>query len=85
MPKIIKAKPKGVKKESAAEERHRHIAEAAYFLAEKRGFAPGCEWQDWLEAEIQLYGPAPAPEPAAKAKRVYVRRAAARPRATALA
>jgi len=27
------------------------IAEAAYHLSEKRGFAPGYEQQDWLEAE----------------------------------
>ena len=27
------------------------IAEAAYFLAEKRGFAPGRELEDWREAE----------------------------------
>jgi hypothetical protein len=27
------------------------IARAAYFRAEKRGFAPGGELQDWLEAE----------------------------------
>lgn len=27
------------------------IAEAAYYKAEKRGFAPGCDLQDWLDAE----------------------------------
>jgi hypothetical protein len=27
------------------------IAEAAYYLAEKRGFAPGQEWEDWFRAE----------------------------------
>jgi hypothetical protein len=27
------------------------IAETAYYLAERRGFAPDCELQDWLEAE----------------------------------
>lgn len=33
---------------------HRHlqrIREAAYFKAERRGFAPGHELEDWLEAE----------------------------------
>lgn len=30
------------------------IAEAAYFLAEKRGFSPGYELQDWLAAIAQL-------------------------------
>ena len=27
------------------------IAAEAYFLAEQRGFAPGCELDDWLAAE----------------------------------
>ncbi len=27
------------------------IAEAAYLRAERRGFAPGCEEDDWLSAE----------------------------------
>ena len=30
------------------------IEEAAYFLAEKRQFAPGFEEQDWLEAKQQI-------------------------------
>ena len=30
------------------------IAEAAYYCAERRGFAPGGELQDWLEAEAQV-------------------------------
>lgn len=30
------------------------IREAAYYLAEKRGFAPGHELEDWLEAEKQV-------------------------------
>jgi hypothetical protein len=36
------------------------VAEAAYYLAEKRAFAPGGELQDWLEAEaaIELRYPA---------------------------
>ena len=37
-----------------AEERERLIARAAYFRAEKRGFAPGCELQDWVEAEAEV-------------------------------
>ncbi len=28
------------------------IAESAYYLAEQRGFAPGYEVQDWVEAEL---------------------------------
>jgi hypothetical protein len=30
------------------------IAEAAYYCAEKRGFAPGHELEDWLEAEARI-------------------------------
>jgi hypothetical protein len=30
------------------------IAEAAYFLAERRGFAPNNEWADWFEAERKI-------------------------------
>ena len=37
-----------------AEERHHLIAEKAYFRAERRGFAPGAELQDWLEAETEI-------------------------------
>ena len=30
------------------------IAEAAYHRAQRRGFAPGGETQDWLEAEAEI-------------------------------
>lgn len=30
------------------------VAQAAYFLAERRGFAPGFELEDWLVAEAQI-------------------------------
>lgn len=30
------------------------IEEAAYYIAEKRGFAPGYELDDWLKAEAQI-------------------------------
>ncbi len=38
----------------AGEDRHRLIAEAAYFRAEQRGFVPGQELEDWLAAEIEV-------------------------------
>ncbi|MFH1045261.1 MAG: DUF2934 domain-containing protein [Pseudomonadota bacterium] len=38
----------------SAEEREKLVARAAYFRAEKRGFAPGCELQDWVEAEAEV-------------------------------
>lgn len=31
------------------------IAEAAYYRAEKRGFTPGCDFRDWLEAEKEIH------------------------------
>jgi hypothetical protein len=34
--------------------RRRRIEEAAYFRAERRGFAPGSELLDWLAAEAEL-------------------------------
>jgi hypothetical protein len=33
---------------------HRMISEAAYFLAEDRGFEPGRALDDWLEAELKV-------------------------------
>jgi sterol desaturase/sphingolipid hydroxylase (fatty acid hydroxylase superfamily) len=35
---------------------HTMIAEAAYYRAEKRGFAPGYEFMDWMEAEREIRG-----------------------------
>ena len=36
--------------------REQMIAEAAYFRAEQRGFVPGNEMSDWLEAEADVEG-----------------------------
>lgn len=30
------------------------VAQLAYFRTQKRGFAPGEEWQDWFEAEAEM-------------------------------
>lgn len=38
----------------APEDRQRMIQEAAYFLAEKRGFWTGNEMNDWLQAEAEI-------------------------------
>ena len=38
----------------SAQERQMLVARAAYFRAEKRGFAPGGELQDWVEAEAEV-------------------------------
>jgi hypothetical protein len=34
--------------------RSKRVSEAAYFLAERRGFASGEELRDWLQAETQI-------------------------------
>ncbi len=35
-------------------DRDAKIAELAYYKAEKRGFTPGYELEDWLEAEQEI-------------------------------
>ena len=53
-----RAKPKTQPAASAAnvteDLRRGMIAKAAYFHAERRGFAPGDEAQDWLKAEAEV-------------------------------
>ena len=43
-----------VKLNLAGEDRRQLIAEAAYLRAERRGFQPGKELEDWLAAEIEI-------------------------------
>jgi hypothetical protein len=65
--RATKARPKVADKPTAArvsrarkpkpptsEERHAMIREAAYFRAERRGFAGGSMEEDWLEAEKDI-------------------------------
>lgn len=40
--------------EVSPEERHAMVAVAAYFLAERRGFLPGMEQQDWCQAAAAI-------------------------------
>ena len=55
-----KTRPSKAKNSSAArfeinaEERWRMIANSAYLKAEARGFAPGHETEDWLQAEKEV-------------------------------
>ena len=44
----------GGKTPVTSEKRYQMIAEAAYFLAEKRGFVGGDVAQDWQEAEAEI-------------------------------
>lgn len=47
-------KPANMVKPVSAGDRARMVAEAAYFIAEKRGFTPGRAEQDWAVAERQV-------------------------------
>jgi hypothetical protein len=49
-----KAKPGAQSQGDSSEELRRQIAEAAYYRAQERGFSPGYEEKDWLEAEAQV-------------------------------
>ena len=55
-PGVIARRPAPSAQQSVvdAQTRRTMVAEAAYYCAEKRGFAPGGELQDWLEAEAQI-------------------------------
>lgn len=53
------------------------IAECAYYKAERRGFAPGFELDDWLAAESEILA-RPAANGAAKVKRARKTAAAAK-------
>jgi hypothetical protein len=45
------------------EAKRRLIAEIAYLAAERRGFSPGYELDDWLEAEQEVESSMEAIEP----------------------
>jgi hypothetical protein len=49
------AKPKQSRAKEE-EDRHHWILEAAYYHAERRGFVPGAELDDWLAAEAEIDG-----------------------------
>ncbi len=44
----------GMSGPASNEERARLIAEAAYYRAQARGFEPGQELEDWLQAEVEI-------------------------------
>ena len=48
------AEPDSSRVKVDAATRYNLIARAAYLRAEQRGFAPGGETQDWLEAEAEI-------------------------------
>lgn len=52
--KVSAAKQQEEQESSAPEERHLMIAEAAYRLAEQRGFQGDMALNDWLQAEAEV-------------------------------
>jgi hypothetical protein len=44
----------GTARSTSPEERRRMVAEAAYYRAQHRGFAPGGELDDWIHAEAEI-------------------------------
>jgi len=66
-----KARPAAAPRSAA--EREEMVRTAAYFRAERRGFAPGYEWEDWLAAEAEVSGPAAA-RPVPKARKAPARK-----------
>ena len=46
----------GLRAQTSSEDTRRQIAEAAYFRAKERGFEPGHELEDWIEAESEVMG-----------------------------
>jgi Protein of unknown function (DUF2934) len=56
-PRAAKASSQAIEMPQArpsTEQLQARIAEAAYYRAERRGFAPGGEIEDWLAAEAEL-------------------------------
>ena len=61
-PNVRRAASRSPRQKSAAttpvpidpDQRRAMIAQTAYFLAERRGFAPGYEAEDWLAAESEV-------------------------------
>jgi hypothetical protein len=60
------AAPKAPAAPATPVDRDEMVRVAAYFRAQRRGFAPGYEVSDWLEAQAEvdaLAGPGGAPKP----------------------
>jgi hypothetical protein len=56
--------PRAKATSNAPVDRETRIRMAAYLRAERRGFAPGCELDDWIAAELEISGQDTAPTPA---------------------
>lgn len=52
----VPRKPKGKTRAAPEEDLRQLISEAAYYRAKRRGFAPGHELEDWIQAEAEVMG-----------------------------
>jgi len=55
------ARPASVAAGPSPVEREAMVRTAAYFRAQRRGFQPGYEWEDWLAAEAEVAALMPRP------------------------
>lgn len=53
-PQVRKSSTEKPSPQVSSEDLQRLVAEAAYYRAQKRGFEPGYELQDWVEAEAEV-------------------------------
>jgi len=53
-PQPIRGEPVAQGNVGLPEEREYMISAAAYYRAERRGFTPGNEMEDWLQAETEI-------------------------------
>lgn len=53
-PKPITREPVSRKSEVGLEQRRHYVEVAAYFVAERHGFTPGREYEDWVAAEAEI-------------------------------
>jgi hypothetical protein len=67
------AKPAAPGRARSPVEREEMVRTAAYFRAERRGFEPGYEWEDWLAAEAEVTALAGAPR-ASQARKAPARK-----------
>lgn len=51
---VMKRTSAALLEEQEKKRNQKMIAEAAYYLAQKRGFSCGCEMDDWLQAEKEI-------------------------------
>ena len=50
----VKATPAAVRPEVSPEQRHNYIEVAAFYVAQRRGLAPGNPLDDWAMAEVEV-------------------------------